>query len=260
MVVAQQQTDQTAAELLEVLRQLSEELHAGQKQEGAVGLDSSLDRDLGFDSLGRMELLRRIEVRFGIILAEQVFANAETARDLLRAVLHADAGRKLGAPEQLQSLVAGETEAVPSHARTLPEVLDWQLLHQPDRPHIHFYADQEQAEVLTYRQLHQGAVKVAAGLQRLELTPGAPVAIMLPSEANYFFAFWGILLAGGVPVPIYPPTRKAQMEDHLKRQLVILDNCAATYLITMPRSAAVRTAAQDQSAATAGAIDGCGAV
>lgn len=236
MVVARQQTDQTAAELFEVLRQLSEELHSGQKLAGSVGLDSSLDRDLGFDSLARMELMRRIEIRFDVSLAEQVFTNAETVRDLLRAVLHADAGRKLGAPEQLKSLIAGETEAVPDRARTLPEVLDWQLQHQPDRPHIHFYADQEQAEVLSYRQLHQGAVKVAAGLQQLDLPLGAPVAIMLPSEADYFFAFWGVLLAGGVPVPIYPPTRKAQMQDHLKRQLVILNNCAATYLITMPEA------------------------
>lgn len=236
MVVVQQQTDQTAVELFAVVRQLSEELHSGQKLEAAVGLDSSLDRDLGFDSLGRMELLRRIEVRFSISLPEQFFANAETVRDLLRAILHADAGRKLGAPEQLETLVAAETEAVPGQARTLPEVLDWQLKHQPDRPHIHFYTDQAPTERLSYRQLHQGAVRVAAGLQQQDLTPGAPVAIMLPSDASYFFAFWGVLLAGGVPVPIYPPTRKVQMEDHLKRQLVILDNCAATYLITMPEA------------------------
>ncbi len=166
MVVNRQQTDQTAAELFEVLRQLSQELHSGQKLVGSVGLDSSLDRDLGFDSLGRMELLRRIEIRFDISLTEQAFSAAETARDLLRAVLHADTSRKLGAPEQLPTLVAGESEAVPSQAKTLPEVLDWQLQHQPDRPHIHFYAEQQQAEILSYRQLHQGAVKVAAGLQQ----------------------------------------------------------------------------------------------
>lgn len=236
MLVAGQQADQTAAELLDVLQQLGEELHSGRKLAGPVVLDSSLDRDLGFDSLGRMELLRRIEDHFDIRLVEQVFVDAVTVRDLLQAILAADAGRKLGVPDQLKSLVVGEAEAVPSQAQTLPDVLDWQVAHQPDRPHIHFYSDQGQAEVLSYRQLHQGAVKVAAGLQQQGLIPGAPVSIMLPSDASYFFAFWGVLLAGGVPVPIYPPTRKAQMEDHLKRQLVILDNCAATYLITMPEA------------------------
>jgi 1-acyl-sn-glycerol-3-phosphate acyltransferase len=236
MTVTRKQTDRTATELFEILHRLSEELHPAQHPARPVGLDSALDRDLGLDSLGRMELLHRVEDRFDVRLREQVFAEAETARDLLRAVLRADTGRNLGTPEQLKSLVAGDAEAAPGDARTLPQVLDWHMTHQPDRPHIHFYTEQEPAAVLSYRQLHQGALSVAAGLQRQDLMPGVPVAIMLPSEANYFFAFWGVLLAGGVPVPIYPPTRKAQMEDHLRRQLVILGNCGATHLITMPEA------------------------
>jgi len=233
MAAVQEQTDRTANTLFEILRQVRDELHPGQKLERSVGLDSSLDRDLGFDSLGRMELLHRIENRFGVNLKEQVFTTAETARDLLRAVLTADSGRNLGTPDQLKTLASAPSEAAPSHARTLPEVLDWHLANQPDRPHILFYADEGPAEELSYRQLYDGAVKVAAGLQQRDLNAGAPVAIMLPSDAGYFHAFWGILLAGGVPVPIYPPTRKAQMEEHLKRQLVILNNCGATHLITM---------------------------
>jgi acyl-CoA synthetase (AMP-forming)/AMP-acid ligase II len=33
------------------------------------------------------------------------------------------------------------------------------------------------------------------------LEPGNTVAIMLPTGRDYFFSFFGILLAGGVPVP-----------------------------------------------------------
>ena len=33
---------------------------------------------------------------------------------------------------------------------------------------------------------------------------------MLPTGRDYFFAYLGILLAGGVPVPIYPPFRGAR--------------------------------------------------
>lgn len=236
MAVTRQQTDKTASVLFEVLQRLSNELHPGQKLEGPLELDSSLDRDLGFDSLGRMELLNRIEERFDISLSEQVIAEAETAGDLLREILQSNAARELGTPDQMKTLGTGKSEAAPGHARTLPEVLDWHLAHQPDRPHIHFYTDQEPVEALSYRQLYEGAVNVAAGLQKRDLAPGAPVAIMLPSEAGYFFAFWGVMLAGGVPVPIYPPARKAQMEDHLKRQLVILGNCRASHLITMPEA------------------------
>ncbi len=42
--------------------------------------------------------------------------------------------------------------------------------------------------------------------------PGESVAIMLPTSAGFFEAFFGVLYAGGVPVPIYPPFRPAQLE------------------------------------------------
>ena len=48
---------------------------------------------LGFDSLGRGELVARIEAAFDVTLPDQVLASAETPRDLLRAVLGA-AGRR----------------------------------------------------------------------------------------------------------------------------------------------------------------------
>jgi acyl-CoA synthetase (AMP-forming)/AMP-acid ligase II len=73
---------------------------------------------------------------------------------------------------------------------------------------------------------------VAAALQKLELEPAEPVAIMLPSGTDYFFSFFGILMAGGIPVPIYPPARPSQIEDHIRRHARILDNCRASILIT----------------------------
>ena len=39
-------------------------------------------------------------------------------------------------------------------------------------------------------------------------------------------------LAGAVPVPIYPPLRRAQIEDHLRRQAGILRNAEAAVLVT----------------------------
>ncbi len=236
MAVERKQIDQTAGKLFEELRTLHAELHPGKRLERPVGRDSSLDRDLGFDSLGRMELLQRLEARFEISLTEQLIADAVSVDELLQAVLQADRRQSIGTPAQLAENVAGTAVTAPGHARTLPEVLDWHLSSHPDRHHIRFYHDRHETEPLTFRQLHRGAVQVAAGLQQRGLAHGDPVAIMLPSDTSYFHAFWGVLLAGGVPVPIYPPTRKAQMEDHLKRQLVILGNCQATALITMPEA------------------------
>ena len=49
-----------------------------------VTLDSSLEGDLGLDSLGRVELVLRLEKEFATSLSEQALATSETPRDLLR--------------------------------------------------------------------------------------------------------------------------------------------------------------------------------
>ena len=56
--------DETATRLLRLIEQLLAESHPQRRI--AVTLDSSLERDLGLDSLGRVELLQRTERTFGI--------------------------------------------------------------------------------------------------------------------------------------------------------------------------------------------------
>src|SRR5436190_8957325 len=48
----------------------------------AVSIDASIDRDLGVDSLGRVELFLRIERHFSISLPESLMAEAEYLRDI----------------------------------------------------------------------------------------------------------------------------------------------------------------------------------
>ncbi|MCI0417710.1 MAG: AMP-binding protein, partial [Acidobacteria bacterium] len=57
-------------------------------------------------------------------------------------------------------------------------------------------------------------------------------ALMLPTGEEIFFAFFGILLAGGVPVPIYPPFKASRIEEYAQRQSRILQNAEARFLIT----------------------------
>src|SRR5208283_5567742 len=80
-------TDDQAKVLLDIVGTLAAELHPGMKS--AVTLDSALDRDIGFDSLARVELVQRCERFFDVSLPEQTLATVETPRDLLRAVLSA---------------------------------------------------------------------------------------------------------------------------------------------------------------------------
>ena len=52
--------DTTTQTLLDIVQQLALELHPHKHNALTVTLDSALERDLGFDSLGRMELLLRL--------------------------------------------------------------------------------------------------------------------------------------------------------------------------------------------------------
>ena len=77
---------------------------------------------------------------------------------------------------------------------------------------------------LTYRRLDEASAALAVGLQRAGVAPRQCVAIMLPTSPDYIFAYLGILKAGAIPVPIYPPARASQLEDHVRRHTGILAN------------------------------------
>lgn len=219
-----------AARLTRLVRDLVLELHPEMQRKVAVTLDSDLDRDLGLDSLGRTELVLRLDRAFKVRLPDRLLADARTPRDLLDAVLDA-------APESAR--VAAEVPeraelpeiAVPFSEPTLIAVLAHHLRAHGERPHILLWRGEDEEETVTYAALDRESRAVAAGLLARGLAPGDRVAIMLPTEAAFFAAFFGTLFAGGVPVPIYPPFRQAQVEDHLRRQAKILTNAAASALI-----------------------------
>jgi 1-acyl-sn-glycerol-3-phosphate acyltransferase len=230
--------DRTAV-LLDVVAGLVRELHAAGGGAPRVTLDSALERELGFDSLSRVELLARIERTFGVTLSEQVFTNAETPGDLLRLLTDAGPSRtpRWKAAEHEPALE--EASAAPADAQTLTEVLEWHVRAHPDRPHVYLLAEDGGEERLSYRDLLRGAQSVAAGLQSAGLGQRQTVAIMLPTGKGYLFSFFGTLLAGGIPVPIYPPARLAQIGDHLRRHAAILANARVSILITVPEARAL---------------------
>jgi len=226
-------TVETASRLLEVVRELATEVHPGYKESVKPDLDSSLDRDLGFDSLVQIELLVRIEKSFNITLSEQILVTVDTVRDLLRAVISSGAGKYATIDREIAAVKLAGIENAPLMAKTLVEVLQWHVAKHPDRPHIRFYSDQDDDEIITYLDLWTGAELVASGLQHFGLEPGESVLIMLPTGREYFFTFYGILLAGSIPVPVYPPGRIKQIEEHLLRHSAIANNCLARIMVTV---------------------------
>lgn len=218
-----------------MVRSLYAELHRAEADLKGVTLQSALDRDLGFDSLARVELLLQLEQRLGVHLPAATLATAETVADLLRAVTSAE-GRGEGsaqriAPATISALAPRLRLGVPSDAATLVEVLESRVQSNPAAAHA-VVLGEGPPEILTYAQLQEGARIVAGGLVRAGVQAGATVALMLPTSTAYLHCFLGVLLAGAIPVPIYPPTRPSQLEEHIRRHGGILANASADTLVT----------------------------
>ncbi|MCP5158199.1 MAG: AMP-binding protein [Gammaproteobacteria bacterium] len=240
--------EDTATHLLTLLRELLLEIRQSERAVEGLSLDSHVDRDLALDSLARTELLQRIEKTFQIRLDEQVLM-VETPRDLLELIQQArgESVESIAVVEPLTPTVDRSTVDAPTRATTLPEVLDWHSETHPDRVAIQIYGAHDQIDhTFTYADLRQRARALATGLRTRGLQSGQTVAIMLPTSAEYFFSFFGILLAGGVPVPIYPPVRPAQIEEHLRRHARLLSNAGTVVLITVPEAKLVARLLQAQ--------------
>ncbi len=229
----QRRAVEAAERLLAAVRALMAEINPHRAATLQVALDSRLDKDLGLDSLGRVELMARIERVFDVTLGDEAMAAAETPRDILRSVLAAEARGRGWTPPEVSALALAEVGELPASARTLIEVLRWHARVHPDRPHIRLYADEGDGEVVTYRDLEKEAEAIAAALRARDVKPDDSVALMLPTGRDYFVAFFGVLLAGAVPAPLYPPARLSQAEDHLRRYAGVVENCQARVLITV---------------------------
>ncbi len=225
---------QIAQQLLELTVKLANELHPSSPLQQATTLTSLLGRDLGFDSLGRVELIHRVEHTFGVTLEDNTFATVETVEDLLEAVLTNRGDKQLFDREVLGALTEAEVDDAPHNEKTLVDVLQWHLQRHPQRGLIEIYQDSGRGEMITYAQLAAMANKVAWCLLDKQLSSAAKVTLMLPTSPDYFFSFMGVLIAGAIPVPIYPPMRMSQIESYIRRHQTILKNCQAEVMITTP--------------------------
>ena len=92
------------AQVLDIVRAVVLELHP-HRSETPVTLDSSLDRDLGLDSLARSELLLRISEATRIELPDALLGTAERPRDLLEGLRASPIARR----STPRVAIAGET-------------------------------------------------------------------------------------------------------------------------------------------------------
>src|ERR1700723_780213 len=238
-----------AAQALASVRQLLVELGGARGMEELVarGTKAHLERELGLGSLERVELMLRLGEACGVRLPDRVVAEADTVQGLVDAILRvgaADVENGGGAPgvHGAAAVVAAANSSAPAvrpdideqirKAEKLSEIFRLRGRGEPGRSHIQIYEEDEQLRTITFGELYERASVVAADLRRRGLEPGQTVAIMLPTCAEFFWTFAGILLAGGIPVPIYPPFRADRIAEYAARQSNILRNAEVQFLIT----------------------------
>jgi fatty-acyl-CoA synthase len=238
--------DQAAvpAQALATIKQVLEELGAerGLEELAARGTAAHLERELGLGSLERVELMLRLGDGCGVRLPDRVVASAETVQDLIDALFYEASRETLGekTDSRLGAIVApaptrehrADLESQVHQAETLTEILRLRGVGAPAAAHIYLYEEDEQMRVITHGELYERASILAGELRRRGLEPGQTVAIMLPTCKEFFYTFAGILLAGAIPVPLYPPFRADRIAEYATRQANILRNAESRFLIT----------------------------
>lgn len=230
--------DSVQTRVIDVVETLVSELRRSDGHRRVYAGDS-LERDLGISSLERVELLVRLEQAFGIRLGETAMVDANTPKDLAIAILSAKPTVAYTSPE-IQPTPT-ETSAAPTSANTIIDALESHANHTPDRVHIYLRDENGNDRSLTYGELWQASVAIANGLTTRGLRRHETVAIMLRTEMTFFSSFFGILLAGGVPVPLYPPVRADRIEEYAERQVGILRNADTRMMITFAEVERVAT-------------------
>jgi acyl-CoA synthetase (AMP-forming)/AMP-acid ligase II len=120
---------------------------------------------------------------------------------------------------------AWETEL---RCRTIPELL--QLRCDSVRP-LHHLDGQGQSTRLTWGEVSRRSLQYGARLRQKGVEPGDRVVIMLPTCPEYVYTFFGIIAAGAIPVPVYPPFNLRQLKQFLHTLVGVFNDSGASTIV-----------------------------
>ena len=93
----------------------------------------------------------------------------------------------------------------------------------------------EQAAWLPWPEVSRRALRVAAGLRALGVANGDRVALIFPTGAPFIESFLGTIVAGAVPVPLYPPVRFGRLDEYHVQAARMLDAVGARLVLADSR-------------------------
>jgi acyl-CoA synthetase (AMP-forming)/AMP-acid ligase II len=120
-----------------------------------------------------------------------------------------------------------------------PDTLQQLLLRARERPGtgIRFADAAERETFLSWETIAARAERVAGGLRARGVAAGERVALVYPTGEEFFPAFFGTLLAGAAPVPLYPPVRFGRLAEYRARTAAMLAAVEAALLLADRRLA-----------------------
>ncbi|MEP7011231.1 MAG: AMP-binding protein, partial [Acidobacteriota bacterium] len=93
----------------------------------------------------------------------------------------------------------------------------------PSEGGLRFVARDESATEHGWGDVRNRAQVVAASLAAAGVVPGDRIALVYPTGIEFFAALFGTLLAGAVPVPLYPPVRLGRLDEYFRRTARMLE-------------------------------------
>jgi acyl-CoA synthetase (AMP-forming)/AMP-acid ligase II len=113
---------------------------------------------------------------------------------------------------------------------TLTEALERAAGHGGEG--LRFVGVSECADSYPWTVVRDRALEACGRLQARGIEPGDRVALVLPTAIEFFDAFFGALLAGAIPVPLYPPVRLGRLAEYGRRTARMLELVRARTVVT----------------------------
>ena len=98
--------------------------------------------------------------------------------------------------------------------------------------HIRVLEEADRSLAIPYSVLHGEALAIGGALAARGLAPGSRVALVVPDVADFIRAFFGIVAAGLVPVPLFPPAQAGDLPTFTRQSRHILDASRASAVLT----------------------------
>jgi fatty-acyl-CoA synthase len=127
--------------------------------------------------------------------------------------------------------VKGAPAIQPKHA-TLNEMLAEAAASGVD---LVFVNRKEEDHEVPMARMREHALSIAADLVGRGVRKGDRVALVLPTSPAFVECFFGVLCAGAVPVPLYPPVRLGRLDEYHQRTAAMLEAVDAALVVTDER-------------------------